>query len=103
MRKSLWDRIEAIREQPEHIRQRYVFICLFSSMIFIIGIWILSLQEGMNNIKIVIPETIKTGKDLLPKDKKPSLTDLWQEATPLHLDEKKVLEGKDYFEAQIQK
>ncbi|HCJ45468.1 MAG: hypothetical protein GW815_03070 [Candidatus Moranbacteria bacterium] len=103
MGKSLWERIEAIREEPEHIRLRYVFGCLTFSMIFIIGIWMLSLEESFRNIKGTLPETIKTGKDLFPKEETPSLSDLLQKATPLHPDESKPLEGKDYFDAQMQK
>ena len=41
---SIYDKIEQIRQKPEHIRVRYVWICVAISMVFVLGIWVLSLN-----------------------------------------------------------
>ncbi len=46
---SISDKIENIRRQPEHIRLRYVWLGVIVSMIFIVIIWIFSLQETFKN------------------------------------------------------
>lgn len=43
---SLAERIEKIKREPEHIRLRYVWLCVFLSMVFIILLWIFSLQAN---------------------------------------------------------
>jgi len=42
-------KIEQIREKPEHIRRRYVFVCVFASMIIIGGIWLITLKSSYSN------------------------------------------------------
>ncbi len=42
---SLFDHIENIRHKPEHVRRRYTWLCVAISMLFIIAIWIVSLQS----------------------------------------------------------
>lgn len=46
---SISNKIENIRRQPEHIRLRYVWLGVIVSMIFIVIIWIFSLQETFRN------------------------------------------------------
>ncbi|MCX6765422.1 MAG: hypothetical protein NT136_00385 [Candidatus Moranbacteria bacterium] len=46
---SISDKIENIRRQPEHIRMRYVLGGVVIVMVFIIIIWIFSLQESFKN------------------------------------------------------
>lgn len=38
------EKIEAIQKKPDHIRIRYVWGCVFVSMVFIFLIWILSVS-----------------------------------------------------------
>lgn len=102
MKKSLWERIDAIREKPEHVRMQYVFACLTLSMLFITGIWILSLEENFQSIRRPLSDTIKTSKDFLPKEKTPSLNDLLERQSPLRTDENTHLDGEKYFERQTQ-
>lgn len=40
---GLQDKIDEIRRKPEHIRIRYVWMCVAVSMVLIIVIWIISL------------------------------------------------------------
>ncbi len=42
---SISDKIEEIRKKPEHIRLRYVWAGVLITMLFIVIIWFLSLQE----------------------------------------------------------
>jgi hypothetical protein len=102
MARGLWGKIEAIREQPEHIRMRYVIGCLAVSMFFIVGIWLLSLGESFQSIGSDVPAAAQRGKDLLPKDQ-PSLGDLIQSAKPLQADSQSGQTNADYFNEQFQK
>jgi hypothetical protein len=43
---GLQDKIEKIRQKPEHIRMRYVWFFVAVSMIFVIMLWIFSLQAS---------------------------------------------------------
>lgn len=103
MAKGLWEKIESIRQEPEHIRMRYVFGCLIVSMAFIVGIWLLSLGESFRNISKDVPGTVEKGKSMLPKEKAPSIDDLLQKTTPLHPDQGGASTGGDYFNEQFQK
>ena len=53
------DKIEEIRQQPEHIRIRYVWLSVAMVMIFIIAIWIFSLKVEFNKERnnIEMPKT----------------------------------------------
>ncbi len=44
-------KIEQIREKPEHIRMRYVIICVTISTLLIVGVWVMSLKSSFNNPK----------------------------------------------------
>jgi len=101
MAKGLWEKIEEIRQQPERVRMRYVFGCLFISMLFIFGIWILSLGESFRNISKDVPGVVENGKKMLPNEQIPSLDDLLQKATPLQ-PESQSTTGGDYFNNQAQ-
>lgn len=43
---GLYEKIEEIRRQPEHIRMRYVWLMVTISMIFVLIIWIVSFKTG---------------------------------------------------------
>lgn len=103
MARSLWEKIESIREQPEHIRMRYVVGCIVVSMLFILGIWLLSVGESFRNISREVPGATLKGKDLLPKDQVHSLNDLLEQATPLRVDSQNGQANTDYFNEQFQK
>lgn len=101
MARSLWEKIEWIREQPEHIRMRYVFGCLLVSMAFIVGIWLLSLKESFRSIGRDVPAAVEQGKELLPGGETPSLNDLLEQAAPLRTDGQDEKTGQEYFEEQF--
>lgn len=103
MKMSLWEKIEAIREQPEHIRMRYVLGCLVVSMLFIIGIWLLSVGESFRSISKEVPAAVDKSKELLPKDSTSSLSGLLEKGTSLKVDNNTNQTNTDYFNEQFQK
>ena len=102
MARGIWEKIEWIREQPEHIRMRYVFGCLAVSMAFIAGIWLLSLKESFRSISHDVPSAVEKGKGLLPGGQAPSLSDLMEQSAPLRVDGQDEKTGQQYFEEQFQ-
>ncbi len=98
MMSRVWEKVEYVRAQPEHIRMRYVVGCLLVAMIFILGIWMLSLREsfGTASEDLSFPEE----KALLENSGGvPSLQDLFQASTPLQLENEAQapMTGEEYF------
>ncbi len=94
-------KIQFIREQPESVRMRYLFICLFASMFFILVIWLFSLKESVSEItktKIVLPENKSTEsqslESLLNKDLPLRIQNQNKEGDPLEEVLKKESEPK---------
>lgn len=100
---NIWEKIEWVREQPEHIRMRYVFGCLAVSMTFVIGIWLLSLKESFGNISRDVSNTAEKGQEQLPDVKMPALDSLLEQSSPLGANANKGEEktGEQYFEEQF--
>lgn len=74
---QLMQKIEEIRNKPEHIRMRYVWASVLVSMIFIIIIWIFSMLTLFNKDSSQNPDLTPI-KDQLQNFKKeaPSLKDI---------------------------
>lgn len=102
MARGLWERIEWIREQPEHIRKRYVLACLVVSMVFILSIWLLSLKAGFRNISQDIPAAAEQGRELLPNGQVPSLGNLLEQQEPLRVGGQDAKTGQEYFNEEFQ-
>lgn len=47
---NLQEKIEEIRQQPQHIRWRYTVGSVALSMVFVIGIWAMSLSQSFSQI-----------------------------------------------------
>ena len=104
MAMDFWARIERIRQQPEHVRARYVFGCLAVSMVFIFGIWLLSVKENFQSVASDMPRVMENGKALLPDSRQaPSLNDLFQRSEPLRVDSGSEKTGQQFFQEQFQK
>ena len=95
---SLQRKIEAVRQEPEHIRRRYAMICVSFSMLLIFGIWLLSVQDSVTTAAQDVPKALERGKGLTGGA--PSLNDLFEQAAPLKVDGKSV-EGSEFFEQQL--
>jgi hypothetical protein len=98
MAMTLWEKIEQMREEPEHVRQRYVVIAVSVSMVFIIGIWLLSVGENVTQTASDIPKAVEGGKSLVPGT--PSLNSLFGETAPLRLETDPV-PGKQFLDEEI--
>lgn len=48
--RSLWDTIDEIREKPEEVRRRYMFGYVSVTMLVIVGIWFISVQESFRSV-----------------------------------------------------
>lgn len=94
----LQKKIEEIRRQPESVRMRYVLIAVSFSMLFIIGVWFLSVEASVFTIKKEIPTILGNEEK---ESNIPSLNDLFKKADPLRLDEKTV-DGEEFFSQQLQ-
>jgi hypothetical protein len=103
MKINIWEKIEWVRQQPEHIRMRYVFGCLIISMSFVIGIWLLSLKESFGNISRDVSNTAEKSKEQLPDVKMPALDSLLEKNAPLGANTNKGegKTGQEYFEEQF--
>lgn len=101
MRSFLWGKIEAIRKEPEHVRMRYVFLCLAVSMIFIVGVWILSLSESLHSVTKNTSGVIETGRASVPENNVPSLNDLFNRADTLQVEGKETT-GEEFFQSQVE-
>ena len=99
---SLWEKIEAVREQPEHIRMRYLLVWLSIFMFFITGIWLLSLKESFGTVASALPAVSANGKELLPTSgQTQSLKDLLLQATPLRVEDNANATGGQFFDTQM--
>jgi len=95
---SLQEKIEALRREPEHVRRRYVLISVSFSMILIIGIWLLSVQDSVTTAANSLPEALEQGRELTGGA--PSLNELFQGSSPLRLEEKPI-NGSEFFNQQM--
>ncbi len=93
----LQEKIEQMRREPEHVRKRYVMIMVSFFMVLIFGIWLLSIQDSMTTAVGDVPGAIEKGKDLTGGA--PSLSDLFDQSTPLRIEGKKT-EGNEFFQEQ---
>lgn len=95
---SLWEKIESVRQEPEHIRRRYVVICVSVSMVFIFGIWLLSVSDGVSTAAEDLPQAIEGGKSMT--DNAPSLNDLFEQSAPLRI-EGQEQPGNEFFDQEL--
>lgn len=98
---NVWKKIEEIRQKPEQVRMRYVFLSLFVSMFFVVSIWLLSLEESVQNLKKSVPQSSSDERADSSKEEQPSLNSLLQKATPILPDS--ASDQSDYFNEQFRK
>jgi len=48
--RSLGDIIESVRQKPEHVRMRYVFLCVAVCMLLLFGVWLLSVSRAFQSL-----------------------------------------------------
>jgi hypothetical protein len=74
-------KIEEIRQQPEHIRLRYVWALVAASMFVVVLIWVFSLGESFKKIQPIdaqnLPDLKQNLEDIRSlKDTAPSIGDI---------------------------
>ncbi len=92
-------KIEEIRQQPEHIRLRYIWGLVAISMLFIVTIWVFSLKESAkklhsedtSNLPDISQSLEEIGKI---KDSTPSINDIMEN------DQNLTNTGKEFLENQ---
>lgn len=78
---SLIKKIEHIRQQPEAVRLRYVWLCVSVSMFFVFTIWILSVQTNFPKIP-TLTETLPSNTNQENTDTTiPSLQEMLQNSS----------------------
>jgi len=87
---DLNNKIEEIRQKPEHIRLRYVWGGVAISMFFIVIIWVFSLNESMNKVKPTENSSLPDIKQSLEeiqstKDSIPSISDMTKDSSASEL------------------
>lgn len=90
MSEKITQRIEEIRQKPEHIRFRYTLGLVLVCMIFVIGVWVLTLRQGFIGMKgegdagkEQAEEAITSAKEAFPNPS--SLRDLQENNEPLRV------------------
>lgn len=101
--RSLWDTIDDIREKPEGIRRRYMFGYVSVAMVLILGIWFISVQEGLRSISSTSGmEDIKNqASQVLPSSSgAKSLSELLEKGEKLNA-ENSPIPTEDFFESEM--
>ncbi len=80
---SIWEKIDTIRQKPETIRLQYLYGCVTVTMVFVVGIWFLSLGESFRTVATVVRDEDIRNKALQilpPTDQvRPSLSTLLEQ------------------------
>lgn len=59
------EKLEEIRRQPEHIRMRYVFVCVFICMVFVLILFVVSLGQNFSQIgSDGVPQEVRETLDI---------------------------------------
>jgi hypothetical protein len=64
---GILEKIEVIRQKPEHIRLRYVWFLVFFCMFFVVFIWFFSLKNDLRNISRNRNAKLKSTSELQEK------------------------------------
>jgi hypothetical protein len=104
MLERLLQKIAEVREQPEHIRMRWALGSVLVCMVFIIGIWFLTLKQGFLGASTEARAGIGTvkslGSDVQNSDT--SLKDLLKSDKTLSVDQK-TLTGDEFLQKELEK
>lgn len=98
--RSVWDMIDDVREQPETVRRRYMYGCVAATMVFVIGIWLLSVSESFRSVAVEAPELQEQAAQVLPKPDTASLSGLLEQGKTLRVEDKGA-KADDFFETEL--
>lgn len=101
--RSLWDVIDEIREKPEDTRRRYMFAYVSVTMLVVIGIWLVTVQESLHSVATV--RSVENLKDqagqALPGLGMRSLSELLEKGERLDLGGGAPAPAEDFFESEM--
>lgn len=92
--------IDDVREQPEAVRRRYMYGCVIATMVFVVGIWLLSVSESFRSVAVEAPELKEQATQALPKPDTASLSGLLEQGGALRVEDKGAKAG-DFFESEL--
>lgn len=98
--RSVWDMIDDVREQPEAVRRRYMYGCVTATMVFVVGIWLLSVSESFRSVAVEVPELQEQASQVLPKPDTSTLSGLLEQGKTLRVDDKGA-KSQDFFETEL--
>lgn len=100
-------KIEEIRLQPEHVRLQYALGAVLVCMIFVLGVWILTLREGFLGVSAEMEEqdgtvenSISTVRQTLPTD---SLRTLQEQSESIRLNTGNANNADQFIEGELQR
>lgn len=96
---SVNEKINAIRQESEQVRMRYVVVCVSVAMIFVVGIWFLSVSESVTRTADNLPDALNQSKKEMAGSV-PSLNDLMEQSSPLRIQDQNV-EGTQFFNQEL--
>ena len=102
---SIAEKIAQIQEAPEHIRLRYTLVAVSICMIFVVGLWLLSLRQtlmrgpstGAKQNTEAVTKTIEE-----QKQSKNSLTELLKRDQSVQV-KNNALTGEEFLQRELQK
>jgi hypothetical protein len=101
--RSLWDAIDEIREKPEGIRRRYMLGYVSLTMVLVVGIWLISVQESFRSAGMTeSAEDMKNqaGQILPSSSGTKSLSELFENGEALDAGNTSV-PTEDFFENEV--
>ncbi|TXH00679.1 MAG: hypothetical protein E6P95_03195 [Candidatus Moraniibacteriota bacterium] len=100
MRFNIDNWIAKVQAQPEPVRMRYLIGCVALSMILVLGVWTLSVSEGLQAISTSSQTVTGSVQGILPKASSFSLESLLSGEKSLE-DRKKEVSGELFFQNQL--
>lgn len=100
MRLNIEEWVAKIQAKPEPIRMRYLIGCVAFSMLLVVGVWSLSVSEGLQAISRDSQGVTDGVQGILPKASSFSLDSLLSGEESLE-DRKKEVSGELFFQNQL--
>ncbi len=100
MRFNLEQWIAHVQAKPDHVRMRYLVGSVTLSMLMVLGVWSLSVSEGVRALSQSAQETANEVQGILPKTSNFSLDSLLSGEKSLE-ERKKEVSGELFFQEQL--
>lgn len=91
--------IESVRQKPEALRLRYAFLSVAAIMVFVVGLWLLTVTENFQSVAEETSDQVSSVNAILPKPSEFSLDALLKSNQSLGTD-REELSGEQYFQGQ---